>query len=175
MKNKIYKKSIREFKLPQFSEFLIESKNTHMMHAENAVLYRGPAGVKRALEALDDLYSMLAGTGLSDSRMVTQKWDGCVGPNSIIITPNGEMTIEEYIQNPGIGILARNIETGEDEFTDGNLGTISNGDKEWLELTLENNETIQLTADHEVYLSNGIWKEAQNLVLGDDIYQLSLK
>lgn len=76
MKNKIYKKSIREFKLPQFSEFLTESKNTHMMHAENAVLYRGPAGVKRALEALDDLYSMLAGTGLSDSRMVTQKWDG---------------------------------------------------------------------------------------------------
>ena len=59
-----------------FNEFLTEGKNTHMMHAENAVLYRGVEGTKRALDALEDLFSMVTGSGLSDARMVTQKWDG---------------------------------------------------------------------------------------------------
>lgn len=157
-----------------FSEYLEESKNTHMMHAENSVLYRGVQGTKRALEALEDLYSMVAGSGLSDSRMVTQKWDGCVGPDSMVITPDGEMTIEEYIANPKSGILGRNIEKGIDEFTDGNLGTISNGTKQWLELTLENGENIQLTEDHEVYLTNGTWVAAIELKEGDDIFEIQV-
>jgi hypothetical protein len=59
-----------------FSNFLTEEKNTHMMHIENAVLYRGVKGTERALQALEDLYGMLSGSGLSQGRMITQKWDG---------------------------------------------------------------------------------------------------
>lgn len=156
----------------KFLEYLEESKNTHMMHAENSVLYRGVQGTKRALEALEDLYSMVAGSGLSDSRMVTQKWDGCLSPDTIIITEDGEKTLEEYILNPTGGVFARNLDTGEDVFTDSKLGSISNGTKQWLELRLENGSSVKLTEDHEVYLTNGTWVEAKNLNEGDDIFEI---
>ena len=45
----------------------------------------------------------------------------------------------------------------------------SNGEKNWVEITLENGETIKLTEDHEVHTSNRGWVKAGELTEQDDI------
>ena len=49
---------------------------------------------------------------------------------------------------------------------------VSEGEKEWVELTLENGEPLFLTADHEVHTSNRGWVKAGELVEGDDVTSL---
>ena len=58
-----------------FKDFLTEAKNTHMTHAENAVLYQGEKGTKQAIIALQDVFKMLGGAN-PEGRIITQKVDG---------------------------------------------------------------------------------------------------
>lgn len=61
--------------MKKFSSFLIEQKNTHMTHLEDAVLYGGVKGARQAINLLRSMRDMLSG---SSSRGVstTVKWDG---------------------------------------------------------------------------------------------------
>lgn len=61
--------------MKKFNTFLIEQKNTHMTHLEDAVLIGGVNGTRQAINLLRSLRDMLAG---SSSRGVstTVKWDG---------------------------------------------------------------------------------------------------
>jgi len=61
--------------MKKFSSFLIEQKNTHMTHLEDAVLYGGVTGARQAINLLRSMRDMLSG---SSSRGVstTVKWDG---------------------------------------------------------------------------------------------------
>lgn len=72
--------------MKNFKHYIVEEKNTHMMHIENALLYTGVKGTERALVALRDLYKMLSGTK-AEGKTVTQKWDGApavfAGPDPI--------------------------------------------------------------------------------------------
>ena len=56
-----------------FKEFITESKNTHMTHIEDKVLYGGVDGTRQAINALCGLRDMLAGTSKGN---VSVKWDG---------------------------------------------------------------------------------------------------
>jgi len=56
-----------------FKEFITESKNTHMTHIEDKVLYGGVDGTRQAINALRGLRDMLAGTSKGN---VSVKWDG---------------------------------------------------------------------------------------------------
>lgn len=58
-----------------FTTYLSEAKNTHMMHIENALLYQGVSGTEKAIKALEDVYGMLKGHTTSD-KIITQKYDG---------------------------------------------------------------------------------------------------
>ena len=59
--------------MDSFAENITESKNTHMTHIEDKVLYGGVAGTREAINALRDLRNMLAG---KKEGSVSVKWDG---------------------------------------------------------------------------------------------------
>ena len=56
-----------------FKEFITESKNTHMTHIEDKVLYGGVKGTREAILALRSLRDMLKG---EHDGNVSVKWDG---------------------------------------------------------------------------------------------------
>ena len=56
-----------------FKEFITESKNTHMTHIEDKVLYGGVKGTREAIMALRSLRDMLKG---EHDGNVSVKWDG---------------------------------------------------------------------------------------------------
>jgi len=59
--------------MENFADFITESKNTHMTHIEDKVLYGGVDGTRQAINALRGLRDMLAGTSKGN---VSVKWDG---------------------------------------------------------------------------------------------------
>lgn len=59
----------------KFDTFLKEEKNTHMTHIEDLLLDGGVKGARDAINALQSLRDMLAGTSRSRTN-VTVKWDG---------------------------------------------------------------------------------------------------
>ena len=56
-------------------EFLKEEKNTHMEHIEDLIFNEGVAGTRKAINFLQDLRDMLAGSSTSKIT-ATVKWDG---------------------------------------------------------------------------------------------------
>jgi|TARA_R110000744_G_scaffold86535_5_gene169080 hypothetical protein len=61
--------------MKKFKSFLIEEKNTHMEHLEDAVLNGGVNGTRQAINLLRSLRDMLAGNS-SRGVSTTVKWDG---------------------------------------------------------------------------------------------------
>jgi hypothetical protein len=61
--------------MKKFSTYLLEEKNTHMEHLEDAVLNAGVKGTRDAINLLRSLRDMLAGHS-DKSVNVTVKWDG---------------------------------------------------------------------------------------------------
>ena len=61
--------------MKKFNTFLIEEKNTHMHHIEDAVLNGGVNGTRQAINLLRSLRDMLAGNS-SRGVSTTVKWDG---------------------------------------------------------------------------------------------------
>tara|TARA_R110000822_G_scaffold71855_7_gene172945 strand:- start:19801 stop:21024 length:1224 start_codon:yes stop_codon:yes gene_type:complete len=59
----------------KFSSFLIEDKNTHMEHLEDAVLNGGVNGTRQAINLLRSMRDMLSGNS-SRGVSTTVKWDG---------------------------------------------------------------------------------------------------
>ena len=59
--------------MESFSGYITESKNTHMTHIEDKVLYGGVKGTREAIMALRSLRDMLGGQHASN---VSVKWDG---------------------------------------------------------------------------------------------------
>jgi len=57
----------------KFVDFITESKNTHMTHIEDKVIYGGVNGTRQAIFALRELRDMLAGKGTAG---LSTKWDG---------------------------------------------------------------------------------------------------
>jgi hypothetical protein len=55
--------------------FIAEEKNTHMEHIEDLIFNEGVAGTRRAINFLQDLRNMLAGSSTSKIT-ATVKWDG---------------------------------------------------------------------------------------------------
>ena len=61
--------------MKKFSSFLIEDKNTHMEHLEDAVLNGGVNGTRQAINLLRSMRDMLSGNS-SRGVSTTVKWDG---------------------------------------------------------------------------------------------------
>lgn len=157
-------------------EILTEAKSPHLQHVEDLVLDNGYAGAQEALRLLTGVKNLLS-VGKGKASQVTVKWDGCLHEDTIIMTAeNGEVKISDYVNNKMTDqVLAHNFETKIDEFVDILGKYTSTGDKEWVEIGLENGEYIRLTEDHEIYTTNRGWISAGKLQEGDDIQESTVK
>lgn len=160
-----------------YKNYLIESLDTdklkHLEHAEDHIIHGGDEGVIHAINNLDDLHNRLKG-GRSKSKL-TVKHDGCMAGDTKVITESGVMTLKDIYQkwsvSSDIKILGyQNNGIGFTPILD-KLATKSN--KEWVEITLENGQVIQLTSDHKVMLITGEYIEAGKIKEGDDLLSTS--
>ena len=85
----------------RFASFLTEQKNLHMEHLEDEVLNNGVEGARGAINFLQGLRDMLAGSS-SSSVNVTVKWDGAPAVFAGINPENGKFFVGTK------GIFAKN-------------------------------------------------------------------
>jgi hypothetical protein len=133
-------------------------------HPEDLIWDAGSAGAQQALHILE----------LSAKRpeQVSIKFDGCIHPDTVLLTSQGEMTIKHIIEstNP-LEVLTHNFDTQQDEYHTARYPRINNNDKNWVKIHLENGEFLILTEDHEVYVNRKGWIQAKNLSPHDEIKQ----
>ena len=96
-----------------FGSFLTEQKNLHMEHLEDEVLNGGVAGTRAAINFLQGLRDMLAGS--SDSSVnVTVKWDGAPAVFAGINPENGKFFVGTK------GVFAKNAKIN---YTDSDISS----------------------------------------------------
>ena len=97
----------------RFASFLTEQKNLHMEHLEDEVLNGGVAGTRAAINFLQGLRDMLAGS--SDSSVnVTVKWDGAPAVFAGINPENGKFFVGTK------GVFAKNAKIN---YTDSDISS----------------------------------------------------
>lgn len=104
-----------------FTEYLEESKNTHMEHLEDAVLNAGVEGTREAINFLRAVRDMLAGDTSSPVN-VTVKWDGAPAVFAGIDPSDGKFFVAKkgiFNKNPKIYKTDADI----DDDTSGDLNT----------------------------------------------------
>lgn len=163
-----------------FIQHLMESKegkNVHLEHLEDQVLNNGISGTREAILFLRSLRDMLSGHSKS-AVDVTVKWDGCVHEDTVILTSLGDMTIKQIVDQkhlwPELKIMGKNLSSTlqEDKMSPLFDGMKTIGNKNWVEVILENGHTMKLTEDHEVHTKNRGWIKAGELIEDDDITEL---
>ena len=105
--------------MENFTDFITESKNTHMTHIEDKVLYGGVDGTRQAINALRGLRDMLAG---SSGGRVSVKWDGAPAVFCGIDPTDGEFFVAKkgiFNKNPKVYKTDADI----DADTSGDLNT----------------------------------------------------
>lgn len=105
--------------MENFTDFITESKNTHMTHIEDKVLYGGVDGTRQAINALRGLRDMLAG---SSGGRISVKWDGAPAVFCGIDPTDGEFFVAKkgiFNKNPKVYKTDADI----DADTSGDLNT----------------------------------------------------
>lgn len=105
--------------MENFVDFITESKNTHMTHIEDKVLYGGVDGTRQAINALRGLRDLLAGSG---GGRVSVKWDGAPAVFCGIDPTDGEFFVAKkgiFNKNPKVYKTDADI----DADTSGDLNT----------------------------------------------------
>ena len=154
-----------------------EGKNLHLTHLEDLIFSDGATGARTALNYVDNVRQMLnqGGTG---NHGLTVKWDGCVHADSLVITDQGVIPIKELVERHTDGecfrVLSFNFESNSNEYTEVINSVSKNGNKKWISVVLENDKTIVLTEDHEVYTTNRGWVQAKDLNETDDIKEIPM-
>jgi hypothetical protein len=133
----------------------------HLEHTDDEVFNHGVKGVINSIEQFNSLRHG------DNNTIISQKIDGCVHADTIIMTNNGEKKISE-LNFTDTSVLAKDLNSNLDIMTDITNYTNLVGEKNWIELTLENGSILKLTEDHEVYTINRGWVEAKDLTITDD-------
>ena len=98
------------------SDFLTEAAAPKVgrkyQHIEDLVLSDGSHGGLHAIERLKHMGE--------EGGSIELKWDGCVHGDSVLLTSIGEMRIEDFlkINDPSVTVMAKNIESGINSFTE---------------------------------------------------------
>lgn len=143
-----------------------------IQHAEDLIFWEGSSGAERALDSLE---------GIQDQYLqdVTLKFDGCVHPDTVLFTDQGEQTILQIVDrfecNDNIKVLGCDLETREDKMVSVNMAVAKTGPKRWVTIHLEDGGSITLTEDHEVHTINRGWVQAKDLTEDDDITEIAKK
>lgn len=140
----------------KISDILLTEAKARIDHPEDLVLDNGAEGAKQALNALISLANR--------PKTITIKMDGCVHPDTVLLTEAGEKTIHDIItDSKPCAVLGHDFKTAEDTFTTAWNFKVNNNNKSWVNIELENGHLLQVTEDHEVYVEDIGWIEAKNL------------
>lgn len=144
---------------------LPDEKLKHLNHADDEVFNNGVDGVRNVLDHINALKHG------NDRVLISQKVDGCVHADTILMTNFGKKTIKDICENnyKDMLVLAKDLDSGLDIMTSVINTTVTNGDKLWVEVLFDNGTTLKLTCDHEVYTTNRGWVEAGKLTEEDDV------
>lgn len=135
---------------------------THFTHVEDIILDRGRQGGLYSIQILEQL--------IDNKLPITTKWDGCIHPDTLIVTNKGVIPIIDIIQSSeSYQVLQYNFTTNKNEMGEIQLSKTTDNNKNWVEVHLENGDILRTTSDHKFYTTNRGWVEAQNLIESDDI------
>lgn len=149
---------------PRVNLALLEAK-ARIEHPEDMILDGGLRGAQTALK-------ILQATALKP-QSVSVKFDGCVHPDTVLLTDQGERTIKQIIDSQDkFQVLTYNFETGQEEYKLAWAPRINSNNKQWVLITLDNGAELRVTEDHEIYVEHKGWIEAKDLQPGDDIKEL---
>ena len=145
-----------------------KTKNVHQTHLEDEIIDFGKDGIQYVADVLKNIAEG------SNRFTITTKWDGCIHPNTIILTENGNRTIYDIINSKSIietKVLTHNFKNNQDEFVVADSPRVNNNGKIWVDVELENGEIIKTTSDHPFYTINRGWVAACELNEKDEIMQ----
>lgn len=145
--------------------------NTHQEHFEDLVL-DGPAGLDELEDKVDNLVKGLDG---GDPNLnLSVKIDGCLAPETLVKTTEGDVAIGQIIADNLKGksytVYGKDIDGNVIEVEAG-IPRVYNGNKDWMTINFENHSSVTCTTDHQFY-TQGEWVRAKDLMIGDDIEEL---
>jgi len=151
--------------------YLLEKHQlTHLEHLEDLVFLEGYSGAVKSLNYLEYIINDISKH--SSKLSVQVKVDGCIHGDTKIITENGIKTINDYyVKDSNEKILVFDFEKNESIWSHPLKHPVLDNNKEWMEIILENGESIKLTSDHEVYTQRG-WIETKDLNENDEIFEI---
>lgn len=76
-----------------FKQYLVEARNTHMEHLEDAIFNMGSKGINQSIILLNSLTKMLSSSGASKKVAVSTKWDGAPAVFCGINPENGKFFV----------------------------------------------------------------------------------
>jgi hypothetical protein len=152
-----------------FVEFFdsIDGAVKHIDHLEENIINKGKQGV---IEALNQIEASIRYFVDESDFKVGVKFDGCIHPDTLIVTEKGNRPIIDIINDdtPTL-VLGYDEETDRDVWVEAKLPRINNNDKKWIELELEDGTSLKCTEDHKIFTVNRGWVEASNLLLEDEL------
>jgi hypothetical protein len=144
------------------TDLILQEAKARIEHPEDMILDQGVPGAHTALQILQ--------ATADKPQQVSVKYDGCIHPDTVLLTSNGEMTIKELIDcGTSVDVLTHNFDTNQDEYNPAQYPRINHNNKKWVKIYLENNESLTLTEDHEVFVEGKGWTQTKNLSPSDDI------
>ena len=149
-----------------YEEF-VKRHNVHQTHIEDLVLL-GPDGIDEIKDKVKKFFAKLDGEDLGLNTAV--KVDGCLHPDTIIKTTEGDISFSEIISNNshkyyGYG-KDKNGNVKEVELKFPRIST--GGHKDWYIIVFENSGYVIATQDHP-FSVNGVFIETEKLKINDDV------
>ena len=110
--------------------------------------------------------------GSTISKIYTKE-DGCCDADTIIATPNGDMTIKDIVDNKYTGdVYSYNIDKGLIETKQVIGHSVMRNNNDWYEIELEDGSIVKLTATHKVWIPNINAYRRVDQLLGDEEFLL---
>lgn len=157
------------------SELLVENSSTlikHLQHLEDLVM----SDKEKFINTVKGIMKIARQHESDGDTMVVEKVDGCLHPDTVIKTKDGDKTIYQIITEFRSGIsnevLTYNEEEKINEYNLAQNPRINNKGKEWIQINLENGFFIRCTKDHKFYTKNRGWVEGYQLTSEDDILEM---
>lgn len=152
-------------------EFKMRS-NVHQTHFEDLILL-GNDGIEEMNDKIEKFISSFD-TDLPDGLVSTVKVDGCLHPDTLIKTTDGDIPISSLILNN----TKQYIGFGFDENTKQvkeitlNFPRVNNGDNVWYNILLENGSNIIATENH-LFKVKDEYLRVDELKPDDDLVELN--
>lgn len=125
-------------------------KNTHQTHMCDLVLL-GREGIEELNDKIDKFIRRFD----SDEKELnlTQKIDGCLAPETLIKTTEGDIPFSQLINEFNLSGkiykgFGKDDKTGKIKEVDLQVPRVINGDKEWCTIEFDNNSYVTCTVDH---------------------------